>query len=204
MSEDFVDKKLRKFHEIDEMKNQKTLKIEVSSKEMEKLVKEKQELKERIKELEENANLSPENRKFLAKEAFKTAIREANEEDLLEKAEKEDLDVKIDPIGKGSSGVIGLEHNLSNNEAKSWDSEESMVFELAQLKSIGTPIQKKEAKAVLDALYKKLRDSIRNGNLPRNIYEDKPEEHGNRSLFRRVMDAKDAETRARLQKERKK
>ena len=104
--------------------------------------------------------------------------------------------------GQGA-GQIGLEGNLnSGNNSKSWEDNESMIFELVQTKNIGTPEERKNAQSILNALWEKQKDAIKSGDLPNKIYEDDLKD--GKSLFRRIMDAKDNEIRARLQKEREK
>ena len=98
--------------------------------------------------------LTKEEKKFLAKEAFKDAIRESREEEALEKAEKEGLDVKIDPVGRSSdsAGQIPLtEAQTGRSESGEYSSYESMIDDLRNRASIGS----KDAKIILNELLRK-------------------------------------------------
>lgn len=141
--------------------------------------------------------LTVEEKRYVAKEAFKSAIREAREEEALEKAEKEGLGVRTDPVGHGGAGQIPLsDAQTGGGKEKGYDSHEAMVFDLTIKKISGSPQEKARAKAVLDKLWQKQREAMQSGDLPHKIYED--DLRGGKSIIKRIMDAENEIVKRRM------
>ena len=187
--------------------NPREIKVTVDNAAIEDLLDDKLRLKAEL--ADSNAKLS-----LVAERLFQFKKRDlgapqsiSNPKELMEWQENQKNN-NDDPIshnrktGQGA-GQIGLQGNLNGgNNSKSWEDNESMIFELVQTKNIGTPEERKNAQAILNALWEKQKDAMKSGDLPNKIYEDDLKD--GKSLFRRIMDAKDDEIRARLQKEREK
>ena len=180
--------------------------VKVDSKAMEDVIEDKVKLRADLEDA--NAKLS-----LVAERLFQSKKRDlgapqsiSNPQELKDWSESqrhEDPILRNQKTGQGAGQIgLGNQGNQGNNEGKSWEDTESMIFELVQTKNIGTPEERKNAQAILNALWTKQKDAMKSGDLPNKIYEDDLKD--GKSLFRRIMDAKDEEIRARLLKEREK
>ena len=107
--------------------------------------------------------LTVEEKRYLAKEAFKTAIREAREEEALEKAEKEDLDVRTDPPYGGAGQIPLSSAQYGKSGSREFESHEELVKYYSELSHSLDPEQAEKGKTVINALYEKFIKGLKSG-----------------------------------------
>ncbi len=176
-----------------------TVNVKIDSEQMQKTLEEKIELErqledERTKREDYEAKLT-----LIAEQKFNEKRKLHNAPDWI--TEPEQLRDWVENkktgerVGKGGAGVVGLEGNLGDT-SEEFDSHEELVNSLVARKMSGD----KDAENTLNALWKKQAEAMKSGDLPNTIYEDDLKD--GKSLFRRLMDARNERVRKKVKGER--